>query len=93
MASKREEHRVIIKGLLKIGHSPASIQRNLKSMFGVEAPSHTTVQRWVNKFRADEEDVINKPRSGGPRVGRSDKNINKVSRLLEKDCEGDGCKN
>jgi transposase len=51
-------------------------------MFGAEAPSHTTVQRWVNRFRAGEESVTDKPKSGAPRVGQSDKNIKKVSRLL-----------
>lgn len=85
MDSQKIEYRILIKNLWKIGYSVGLIWDTLKKMLGTGAPTIRTVKKWVKEFRSGETEVVDKPRSGAPRTGRSDRNIRKVSAAVEKD--------
>lgn len=85
MDSTKTEYRILIKYFYEIGEKAADIHRRLKQKYGCEAPTDRTVRYWVERFRENDSDIGDKPRSGRPKTGQSDKNIRKVSAVLDKD--------
>jgi hypothetical protein len=68
----------------RIGYYPVAIHRILKSMLGDEAPCLPQVKLWVKRFRDGENELVDRPRPRAPGTGKTDENIAKMRRVLEK---------
>ena len=58
--------RAVIKYLHLKGMSTREIHEDMMQTLGKEAPSHTTVKKWVADFKRGKEDVKDYTRSGRP---------------------------
>jgi len=85
MESKKQKYRILIKNFCKKGYNSATIHRELMSLLGSEAPSYRTVLRWHERFQSGSADIIDKPKPGRKNVTVVDKNIKKVSDLINTD--------
>src|SRR6266511_820852 len=85
MESKKSEYRILIKNFVKLNYSRTRIHQLLKEIFGSEAPTPSTIRRWVKRFESGETSVEDRPRPGQPRVGRSVTNTAIVNELITED--------
>jgi histone-lysine N-methyltransferase SETMAR len=85
MDNFQQKYRNIIQFLREKGESPAQIHRELQTIYGDKTPSYSTVTRWYNRFENGDYSVKDKPRSGRPKSSIIDRNIAKVSKLIEQD--------
>ena len=52
--------------------SVAEVHRLLEEAYGDRAPSHTTCKEWYRRFKSNDFDVNDKPRSGQPKKFQDD---------------------
>ena len=67
--------RFYIKTEFKLGIKPIEIFNNLKAVYNDQAPSYSTVARWVAVFKDGKESIKDDPRSGRPITGITQDNI------------------
>ena len=79
------EYRANIKYLMKKGLTPMEIYKDLVETLGKDAPSKTTVCRWINDFRLGRETVFDLKRSGRPKTATDEETIEDVRRMVMKD--------
>ncbi|CAF1593751.1 unnamed protein product, partial [Didymodactylos carnosus] len=75
----KENFRFYIKVCTALHIELKAIRDELYSVFGDEAPSHSTVVRWSKRFREGE------PRPGQPVTEKTTENIEEVRGLIDDD--------
>ena len=81
----KNEHRAVMKFLLKEGSSSIEIHRRMVTVYGTEVPSYATVTRWVKEFKHGRESLEDDPRSGRPLDATDDATAERVETLIMKD--------
>ena len=73
----------------KLGISAASCHAELTEVYGVAAPSRSTIFRWYNEFREDESQAGASagPSAGRPRTTRTPEMLRAVQQMVEVDCK------
>ena len=77
-----KKYRIIIEFLVLQGNSNSVISKQLKNVYGDDAPCLKTIETWAAKVRRGEKVLEDKPRSGRPK--RSDLCI-PIQNLLDKE--------
>ena len=80
-----EYQRHVILFLWKKGNNVDQIYQELCITEGDEAPHKRTVYRWVEKFRCGIRDVKTETPPGPEITARTDRNIDRIRKLLEED--------
>jgi transposase len=65
------EQRVNIKFCVKLGKTPTETYEMLRTVYGDEALSRSSVLEWFKRFRDGREDLQDEPRSGRPSTSRN----------------------
>ena len=68
---------------LKLGFDPTSIHADFTSVLGDQAPSYSTVTRWVARFKEGREHLEDNERVSLPRTATSLANIDLIRALIE----------
>ena len=68
---------------LKLGFDPTSIHADFTSVLGDQAPSYSTVTRWVARFKEGREHFLDNKRVGRPRIAITQANINLVRVVIK----------
>lgn len=79
------EHRAVIKFLTLQGKQADAILNEMTSVYGTEAPSLRTIQKWVSLFKRGRTSLEDDPREGRPRTSRTDENVAAVLHLVRQD--------
>ena len=87
MMQRLLEQRSNVKFLHAQNHSPIHIWRQLQAVYGQEGMSKTQVRFWVRCFRETglATPTKDKPRSGKPKSARTERGINHVRSVLQRD--------
>lgn len=85
MENFEEGKRAIIWFLWKQGKKPAEILREICGVYGDNAPSKTTVYKWVERFSSGYESVEDEARSGRPATPSTAQVVENVRKALEED--------
>ena len=75
-----------IKFCVKLQKTKQEMHAMLKDAYGNEQMSKATFYRWFNRFSKGNEQVEDEPRSGAPKNARKKENIQKVEKLVLKNC-------
>lgn len=78
-------YRELIKHHLLSGKKALEIFQILVSVYGQDAPSRSTVERWVNEFKRGRQDTQTRPSTGRPPEAITDAKINEARLLIVKD--------
>jgi hypothetical protein len=78
MSDKNLEQRINIKFCVKICKSASETSPLLTVAYGEYAMKKLSVFEWHWRFKEGQEDVQDDPRSGQPRMQRTDANVNRV---------------
>jgi len=76
------EQRANIKFCFKLGKTFTETYKLMKQVYGNDCLSRSQVHDWFQQFKDGREDVFDQERSGRPRTGRSDKNVEKVRQAI-----------
>ncbi|XP_030761217.1 protein GVQW3-like [Sitophilus oryzae] len=76
------EYRAVIKYLVLKGNTSTQIKHELDSVYGVSAPSFTTVKFWAAEFKRGRKSLGDDERSGRPKTATTDDNIVKVHQMV-----------
>ncbi|XP_078671015.1 histone-lysine N-methyltransferase SETMAR-like [Branchiostoma floridae x Branchiostoma belcheri] len=79
------EARAVIKYLHKKGMTPKEIHEDMMKTFGDDCPSYSTVKKWAASFKRGKESFRDEPRSGRPKTGTSDDQVEAIHRMVVKD--------
>ncbi|CAF3709708.1 unnamed protein product [Rotaria sp. Silwood1] len=80
-----ENFRFYIKVRTELNIPPSVIHNELFSVYGDEAPSLRTVQRWSKSFREGREEIEDEVRPGRPITETTAENIERVRLLIDHD--------
>lgn len=78
----KQNYRAVIKHLFKAGKNASEIHRELVSIEGQDAPSLSTVQFWVRKFKCSQEELSDEPRSGRPVSAIDYRSIEEIANMV-----------
>ena len=81
----KEHFRFYIKVRTALDIEPIVIHNELNTVFGDEAPTLRTVQRWSKCFREGREEVEDEERPGRPITETTSENIEQVCDLISDD--------
>lgn len=79
------EYRAVIKYLLKKNLSAKEIHDDMKNTLGGDAPSYSTVCRWINEFKRGKVNVEDEPRTGRPKTVTTPDIVDKVHDIVLND--------
>lgn len=79
------KNRAVIEYLFKSGLNGEEIYYDMVNVLGDNAPSYTTVKKWVALFKLDRTDINDDPRSGRPKTATTPEMIDCVHDLVMKD--------
>lgn len=85
MDLSRENFRAMIFYDFRVGLTQQQCVDRLKSGFGDEAPSKTTVYDWFNEFKRGRRSLKDEPREGRPISAVTPENIDAVQKMIEED--------
>jgi hypothetical protein len=85
MSDKNLEQRINIKPCVKIGKSASETLAALTVAYGEYATKKSSVFEWHRRFKEGREDVQDDPRSGQPKMQRTDANVDRVRTLVRSD--------
>lgn len=80
-----ENFRFYIKVRTALNIPSWTIHEELNSVYGDQAPSLRTVERWFKLFREGREETEDKPRSGRPITESTSDNIERIRLLIDDD--------
>ena len=75
--------RYYIQMRVKLGCDAISIHKDFKIVKGDQAPSYSTICKWVKYFKAGGENLKDRERSGRPITATIDSNIELVRNVIE----------
>ncbi|CAF3770587.1 unnamed protein product [Rotaria sp. Silwood1] len=78
-----ENVRFYIKVCTELNTSPSALHNELSSVYGDQAPSLRTVQRWSKSFREGREEIEDEVISGRPITETTAENIEQVRLLID----------
>lgn len=81
MEAKRELVRHCLLYEYRLGHSAAVAARNIRSAEGEDAVSDATARRWIERFRNNNYDLKDYPRSGRP----VEIDVDRLNEIIERD--------
>lgn len=79
------EQRINIKFCYKLGKNAMETHEMLKSVYGNNALSRTTVYEWFSRFSGGREDIMDNEITGRPSTSRNDDNVKKIKEIVEMD--------
>jgi len=82
MSDKNLEQWINIKFCVKIGKSASETLALLTVAYGEYAMKKLSVSEWHRWFKEGQEDVQDNPRSGQPKMQRTDLNMDRVGTLV-----------
>jgi hypothetical protein len=82
MSYKNLEQRINIKFCVKIGKSASETLALLTLAYGEYALKKSSVFQWHRRFKEGREGVQDDPRSGQPKMQRTDANVDRVRTLV-----------
>lgn len=85
MELSREHFRAMIFYDFRVGLTQQQCIDRLKSAFGDEAPSRSSVFSWYNEFKRGRHSLKDEPREGRPISAVTPENIDAVRKLIEED--------
>jgi len=85
MSDKNMEQRINVKFCVKIGKSDSEMLALLKVAYGEYAMKKLSVFEWHRQFKEGREDVQDNPRSGQPKMQRTDANVDRVRTFVRSD--------
>lgn len=83
MEKDAQVHRSITWFLCKEEIKTSEIITRLNNVCGDDAPSKSSVYRWVDEFKQGRDSTQDAPRAGRPSTGVTTENINKARQLIE----------
>ena len=75
--------RYYIQMRVNLGNDAISIHNDFKIVKRDQAPSYSTIQRWVKHFKEGEQQLKDKPRSGCPITATTKTNIELVRNVID----------
>ncbi len=78
----KEEQRVIMKFLVKLGDGSGNIFKKLHMVYRDGALKVTAVYKWVARYKEGWESLEDDPRLGRPILTHNDENVKSVDELL-----------
>ena len=75
--------RYYIQMRVNLGNDAISIHNDFKIVKRDQAPSYSTIQRWVKHFKEGEQQLKDKPRSGRPITATTKTNIELVRNVID----------
>jgi hypothetical protein len=66
-----------------LGNDAISIHNDFEIIKGDQAPSYSTIQRWVKHFKEGKQKLKDKARSGRPIIATANKNIELVRNVID----------
>lgn len=78
-----EQYRSYVKTRWALGDTSTQIFKDLKTVYGTEAPSYPFVTKWVRSFENGRETIKDDPRSGRPITSLTERNIQLVKSIVE----------
>jgi len=84
MLHVKEEQRVNVKVCVEHGKSAIETYDLLKKVYGDECLSCTQVFEWFERFKEGREEIGDDQRPGRPSTSKTDANIEKLVKLLDK---------
>ena len=85
MELQRTHFRAMIFYDFKIGLTQKQSHIRLKTAFGDEKPSRTTIYDWFAEFRRGRRSLEGNPRSGRPAAATADLEVAAAQKLVEED--------
>ena len=85
MELNREHFRAIIFYNFRRGLTQQQCMDELKSLYGDEAPSYSTVKNWYNEFNRGRRSLNDEFREGRPKTAVVPENIDAVRELIMQD--------
>ncbi|CAF3204735.1 unnamed protein product, partial [Rotaria sp. Silwood2] len=82
---EKENFRFYIKVRTALNIRPTIIHDELRTVFGDEAPSFSTVARWSQWFREGREEIKDEARPGRPITETTSENIEQVRSIIDND--------
>lgn len=67
----------------KLGCNATSIHNDFVFVYGDQAPTYSTVTKWITEFNSGRTNVEDNPRSGAPITGLTEANIKSVRSIIE----------
>ena len=64
------------------GNTATQIKEEVDVVYGVSAPSFTTIKFWAAEFKHGCTSLGDDERSGQPKIATTDKNINKIHQMV-----------
>jgi histone-lysine N-methyltransferase SETMAR len=80
---EKEHLRFYIKIRALLDISPTTIHEELVTALGYEVVSYSMVQKWSRKFRLNQMEIEDKPRSGHPVSGTTEENVELVRSVID----------
>jgi hypothetical protein len=74
-----------MKFCAKLGKSASETLQILTEAYGADAMKNSSIFEWHKMFKAGREDVRDDERTGRPKINRTDKNVEKVRKLIRSD--------
>jgi len=84
MLSVNVEQCVDVIFCVKLRKSTTEMYDLLKKVYGDECLSHTQVFEWFKRFKGGREEIGDEQRPGHPSTSKTDANIKKLVKLLDK---------
>ncbi len=78
----KEEQRVVVKFLIKLGDGGGNILKKLRMVYGDGTLKVTAVYKWVARYKEGWESLEDHPCSGRPVLTHNDENMKRVDELL-----------
>lgn len=75
--------RYYIQIRFKLGCDAKSIHNDFLIVYGNQAPSYSTITKWIREFKGGRTNVEDKPRSGAPKTGLTEANIESVRSIID----------
>ena len=85
METDERGQRSVIWFLWKQGKTGAQIVREMRAVYQNNCPSDKTIYNWIERFKAGEDSVEDKPRPGRPCTSTTAENIQRVREILDAD--------
>ena len=79
------EYRVVIKFFIRKSLNAIEISKELDSVYKDDAPSYSTIAKWVAEFKEPERGFKDSPRTSRPSSITTDENIEAVEQIVMHD--------